>query len=66
MKTLVDQLAQYAAYHRDGRNILTHFVGVPLIVLAVVIVLSRPAWVLGDVGFVVSPAVGAARAAAHY
>lgn len=66
MKTLVDQLAQYAAYHRDGRNILTHFVGVPLIVLAVVIVLSRPAWVLGDAGFVVSPAVVAALAASIY
>jgi len=32
MKTLVDQLAQYAEYHRDGRNILTHFVGVPMII----------------------------------
>lgn len=25
MKTLVDQLSQYADYHRDARNILTHF-----------------------------------------
>lgn len=66
MKTLVDQLSQYADYHRDGRNILTHFVGVPMILLAVVIVLSRPAWVLGEMGFVLSPAVIAALAASVY
>ena len=66
MKTLVDQLSQYADYHRDGRNILTHFVGVPMILLAVVIVLSRPAWGLGDMGFVLSPAVIAALAASVY
>ena len=66
MKTLVDQLSQYADYHRDGRNILTHFVGVPMILFAVVIVLSRPAWVLGEVGFVLSPAVVVALAATVY
>jgi uncharacterized membrane protein YGL010W len=42
MKTLIDHLAQYAAYHRDRRNIATHFVGIPLIVLAVAVLLSRP------------------------
>ena len=42
MKTLVDHLAQYAAYHRDQRNILSHFIGIPLIVLAVAVLLSRP------------------------
>jgi uncharacterized membrane protein YGL010W len=42
MKTLVDQLSQYAAYHRDRRNIATHFIGVPMIVQAVVILLARP------------------------
>lgn len=42
MKTLVDHLAQYAAYHRDRRNIVTHFVGIPMIVLAVTVLLSRP------------------------
>ena len=35
MKTLVEHLSQYAAYHRDRRNILSHFVGIPLIVIAV-------------------------------
>ncbi|TBU96914.1 DUF962 domain-containing protein [Phytopseudomonas dryadis] len=42
MKTLVDHLAQYAAYHRDRRNIATHFIGIPMIVLAVAVLLSRP------------------------
>ena len=36
MKSLVDHLSQYAAYHRDPHNIATHFVGIPLIVIAVV------------------------------
>ena len=44
MKSLVDHLSQYAAYHRDKRNILTHFVGIPLIVIAVAVLLSRPQW----------------------
>ena len=65
MKTLVDQLAQYASYHRDARNVMTHFVGVPMIVLAVVIVLSRPAWVISS-GMVLSPAVLVALAACLY
>lgn len=46
MKTLTEQLAQYASYHRDRRNILTHFVGIPMIVLSVSTLLARP--VLGQ------------------
>jgi uncharacterized membrane protein YGL010W len=34
-------LTQYAAYHRDLRNIKTHFVGVPLIVFSVVLSLAQ-------------------------
>ncbi len=33
-------MASYAAYHQDHRNKLTHFVGVPLIVLSVFIALA--------------------------
>lgn len=66
MKTLVDQLSQYAAYHRDPRNVMTHFVGVPMIVLAVVILLSRPVWPVEAVAWPISPAVVAALAAAWY
>ena len=42
MNPLIAQLGKYAAYHRDPRNIATHFVGVPMIVLAVTSFLSRP------------------------
>ena len=55
MKTLVDQLAQYADYHRDRRNIATHFVGIPMIVLAVQVLLSRPALQAG--ALVLTPAL---------
>ena len=44
MKNLVDHLSQYAAYHRDRRNIVSHFIGIPLIVVAVAALLSRPQW----------------------
>ena len=55
MKSLVDHLSQYAAYHRDPRNIASHFIGIPLIVVAVAVLLSRPAWVVG--GLWISPAL---------
>ncbi|RYF01271.1 MAG: DUF962 domain-containing protein [Comamonadaceae bacterium] len=60
MKTLIDHLSQYADYHRDPRNIQTHFVGVPMIMLAVTVLLSRPAWAVA--GLPLSPAVLAALA----
>lgn len=47
MKTLVEQLSQYAAYHRDRRNIFTHFIGIPMIVASVSILLSRPVLITG-------------------
>ncbi len=56
MKSFVDYLSQYAAYHRDKRNIATHFVGIPMIVAAVVILLSRPAFMHAD-GVAISPAL---------
>lgn len=49
-----DLLVQYAGYHRDRRNIATHFVGIPLIVFAVGVLLARPA--LGVGGWAVTPA----------
>ena len=44
MRTLNQQLASYAGYHRDRRNIGVHFVGIPMITLAVAVLLSRPSW----------------------
>ena len=52
---LVQALAAYRAYHRDHRNVWTHALGIPMIVLAVEVLLSRPVWVLG--GAVLTPAV---------
>ena len=42
MKSLVDELSQYAAYHRDRRNIATHVVGIPMIVVGIEALLARP------------------------
>jgi uncharacterized membrane protein YGL010W len=35
MRTLAEQMSVYQRYHRSGKNKLTHFIGVPVIVLAV-------------------------------
>ncbi|KAA0696664.1 DUF962 domain-containing protein [Halopseudomonas laoshanensis] len=64
MKNLEDQLSQYAAYHRDARNIATHFIGIPMIVVGVAVLLSRPAIELA--GIAVSPALLAGLAASFY
>ena len=64
MKSLVEHLSQYANYHRDPRNIATHFVGIPLIVLAVTVLLSRPGWEL--TGVWLSPALLAAAASVWF
>lgn len=37
----IDLMAQYASYHRDRRNIATHFLGIPLIVFAAGVLLAR-------------------------
>ncbi|WMN18022.1 DUF962 domain-containing protein [Pseudomonas piscis] len=64
MKSLVDHLSQYAAYHRDPRNIASHFIGIPMIVVAVAVLLSRPAWPVA--GLMLSPALLLALSAAVY
>jgi uncharacterized membrane protein YGL010W len=55
MKSLVEQLSNYAAYHRDRRNIRTHFIGIPMIVVAAAILLARPSFAVGD--WFISPAL---------
>lgn len=64
MKSLVDHLSQYAAYHRDPRNIASHFIGIPLIFVAVAVLLSRPGWPLGAI--LMSPALLVAVASAWF
>jgi uncharacterized membrane protein YGL010W len=44
MKTITEQLTTYASYHRDRRNIATHFFGIPMITIGVAVLLSRPGW----------------------
>jgi uncharacterized membrane protein YGL010W len=65
MKTLNEQLTKYAAYHRDRRNIATHFVGIPMIVVASATLLSRPT--LAQLGGVaLSPALLVTAATVAY
>ncbi len=64
MKTLTEHLTQYAAYHRDKRNIITHFIGIPLIVVAVAILLSRPILTVYELWL--SPAMAVAIIAAIF
>ena len=63
MKTVGDSLAQYAAYHRDRRNIATHFAGIPMIVLAVVIALATVAMPVGPVEITLAAAAAIAACA---
>ena len=44
MRATTDLLSQYAEYHRDRRNILSHFIGVPMIVFGIGVLLARPAF----------------------
>ncbi|MCY1278566.1 hypothetical protein D9M68_313740 [compost metagenome] len=64
MKTLIDHLGQYAEYHRDRRNIVSHFIGIPLIVVAVAVLLSRPGFELS--GLWLAPATLVALAAGGF
>lgn len=62
MKTIEQHLGQYAQYHRDQRNIMTHYFGIPLIVFSLLCLLSKP--VLGELSLPIighlalSPAIG--------
>ncbi len=40
MKSLAEHMAFYSLYHRDPRNRLSHFFGVPVIVYAILILMS--------------------------
>ncbi|MBL8515606.1 MAG: DUF962 domain-containing protein [Betaproteobacteria bacterium] len=64
MRTLEERITQYAAYHRDRRNIATHFVGIPLIVFSVTLALSVWSMPLGSIAL--SAAIIAAAVAGIY
>jgi uncharacterized membrane protein YGL010W len=65
MQTLEQQLIKYGSYHRDRRNLTTHVIGIPLIVFAVVVLMSRPAWSMLDF-LPLSPALVASVIAGIY
>ena len=46
MTKLEQLLSQYAAYHLDHKNILTHFVGIPLIVFSILCLTARAGFML--------------------
>lgn len=52
---LVHALAKYREYHRDHRNVWTHAIGIPMIVLALMVLLARPLWDLS--GLAITPAL---------
>ncbi|REG86445.1 DUF962 domain-containing protein [Marinomonas pollencensis] len=64
MKTILEHLSQYAFYHQDKRNIATHFVGIPMIVVGITILLSRPHFSFFDIAF--TPAIIIAIASALF
>ena len=57
VKSLETNLTQYAAYHRDRRNIATHFVGVPMIVFAIVLALATVAFPVANVSVTLAAVV---------
>jgi len=65
MKSLVEQLSQYASYHRDRRNIATHFIGVPMIVASLCVLLSRPV-LLADAPWLTPGSLIGAMATLYY
>ena len=60
MKSLEENLTQYAAYHRDRRNIATHFAGVPMIVFAIVLAAATVAIPVGAIPITLAAAVSIA------
>jgi len=50
MKPLAEHMAFYAAYHRDARNRMTHFIGVPAIAFSILIPMSWASFDISGVG----------------
>jgi uncharacterized membrane protein YGL010W len=63
VKSVEQNLTQYAAYHRDRRNIATHFAGVPMIVFAIILALAIADIPLGTVTLTVATIVSVALVA---
>jgi len=66
MNNVEETLTQYAAYHRDRRNIATHFVGVPLIVFAIILALATATIPLGGVAVTLAAIVSIAMCVYYF
>ncbi len=66
MKTLEENLTQYAAYHRDRRNIATHFAGVPMIVFAIILALATAVVHVGPVAITMAAVVSVLMCAYYF
>ncbi len=51
MRNATELMISYAKYHRDHRNIATHFVGIPLIIFAIGVLLARPSFDVAGYAF---------------
>jgi len=49
-RSALELMTQYAHYHRDRRNIATHFVGIPLIVFGLGVLMARAVMDVGTDG----------------
>ncbi|RXF03309.1 Mpo1-like protein [Pseudoalteromonas sp. PS5] len=58
MSKLEILLSQYGKYHRSRKNILTHFFGIPLIVLAIVGLTFVPLWQVSGITITLSALLG--------
>lgn len=63
MKSVYENLTQYAAYHRDRRNIATHFVGIPMIVFSGLLALWLLTFSVAGVTFTAATALAIALVA---
>ena len=60
MKTLVDQMSMYAAYHKDATNKAIHFVFVPLIIWSAMgLLVQIGSWPLGAIEITVAHLIAA-------
>jgi uncharacterized membrane protein YGL010W len=66
MKTLEEQMSFYLRYHRNPTNRLTHFVGVPLIVFSLFVLLGLVRIQVGDVSITAASALAIAVLAYYF
>jgi uncharacterized membrane protein YGL010W len=66
MKSVEESLSQYAAYHRDRRNIATHFLGVPMIVFAIILALATVSIQAGAIAITLAAVVSIAACVYYF